>query len=219
MTRGGYKRCVILRHDIDNDIEKALKLAEIENAEGIFSTYFVLLTSDFYNVFSGKNGRMIKRISGLGHEIGLHFDEVRYPGSTLDELKEHIGREAHILSLAADADVKSVSMHRPSKEVLEADLLIPGMINSYSQTFFRQFKYLSDSRRHWREPVEEIICSEQYEKLHVLTHAFWYNETEKNINESVKAYVNRANKDRYLLVKENITDIASIMSEEEIVYE
>ena len=48
-------KCAILRHDIDNDIEKALTLAEIEKSAwgGVKSTFFVLVTSDFYNIFSG----------------------------------------------------------------------------------------------------------------------------------------------------------------------
>ena len=48
-------KCVILRHDIDNSIEKAVALAEIEKALGVRSTYFVLLTTDFYNVASVKS--------------------------------------------------------------------------------------------------------------------------------------------------------------------
>ena len=46
------KRCVILRHDIDSSIEDATAFAALERDEGVTSTYFVLLTSDFYNVFS-----------------------------------------------------------------------------------------------------------------------------------------------------------------------
>ena len=41
---------VILRHDIDCSIEKAVKMAELENGMGVCSTYFVLVSSEFYNV-------------------------------------------------------------------------------------------------------------------------------------------------------------------------
>lgn len=44
---------------------------------------------------------------------------------------------------------------------LEADLQIPGIMNSYGRTFFHDFKYLSDRR--WREPVLDIIRSEEYD--------------------------------------------------------
>ena len=54
------RRPVILRHDIDYDLPKALGIAETEAAFGAGgqarSTYFVLLSSDFYNVFPGRAG-------------------------------------------------------------------------------------------------------------------------------------------------------------------
>ncbi len=116
-----YDKCVILRHDIDYDIKKALELANLEENMGVRSTYFVLVTSDFYNIFSATNADMLNKISSLGHEIGLHFDEVRYPGLDLNGLKEKI--------------------------ILDSDVQIPNIVNSYSNTFFKSFKYLSDSRR------------------------------------------------------------------------
>lgn len=45
-------RCVILRHDVDTSLDQAVKLAELEAEEGVRSTWFVLLRTDFYNVAS-----------------------------------------------------------------------------------------------------------------------------------------------------------------------
>lgn len=212
-----YPRCVILRHDIDNDIAKAVELGKIERDLGVCSTYFVLLTSDFYNVFSESSGKLLKTITDCGHQIGLHFDEVRYPEIKVPEdARVLILREAGLLEKAAGVPINCVSMHRPSKMILEADLEIPGMINSYGQTFFKEFKYLSDSRRRWREPVDEIIASEQYDRLHILTHAIWYNEIERDIHDTLKSFINCGNRWRYICESENITDLSSIMGEEEI---
>lgn len=72
------KRCVILRHDIDYDIDKAVRLSFLEKIGGVNSTYFVLLTSDFYNVFSQRTSDGLKQIIDNDHTIGLHFDEMRY---------------------------------------------------------------------------------------------------------------------------------------------
>lgn len=210
-------RCVILRHDIDNDIEKALELAKVEKELGVKSTYFVLITSDFYNVFSARSEKLLREILACGHEIGLHFDEVRYPEiKTPEDARDRILSEAKLLSMASGQTVKTVSMHRPSKMMLEADLEIPGMINSYGQVFFKGFKYVSDSRRRWREPVEEIVASEAYDRLHILTHAIWYNDEEIDIHESIYRFVNAGNKQRYVTEQENITDLSSIMAENEI---
>lgn len=212
------KRCVILRHDIDTDIEKALKMAHMECKWGIKSTYFVLLTSDFYNIFSRNNNEKLNDIIKCGHEIGLHFDEMNYPESSgnIDAVCEKIQEEAKILEKVIGKSVEVVSMHRPSREILEADLQIPGIVNSYGRTFFHDFKYLSDSRRHWREPVEEIIRSEQYERLHILTHAFWYGEKEKSIHDTLKFFVNSANEQRYDILNKNFTDLNSVMGKNEI---
>lgn len=211
------KRCAILRHDIDNDIEKALEIAKVESGLDVRSTFFVLVTSDFYNVFSSKNSRLLQEIMDCGHDIGLHFDEVRYPDiDTSEDARDKILQEVHLLEQAIGRKVTAVSMHRPSKMMLEADLSIPGMINSYGNDFFKGFKYVSDSRRRWREPIEEIISSEQYERLHILTHAIWYNKMETDIHGSISSFVNSGNRMRYEAEKENITDLSTIMSEDEI---
>ncbi len=211
-----HEKCVVLRHDIDYDIKKALEFANLENGLGVKSTYFVLVTSDFYNVFSSANANMLNKIAALGHGIGLHFDEVRYPGYNLDGLREKIIEESQLLEKAAGIKVSTVSMHRPSKMILDSNLQIPGIINSYSDTFFKNFKYLSDSRRRWREPVKEIIASNQFKKLHILTHAFWYNDREADLHDSISLFVNNANHDRYITLSENITDLQSIMDPDEI---
>lgn len=204
-------KCVILRHDIDNSIEKAVALAEIEKALGVRSTYFVLLTSDFYNVASAKSIAGLKRIADLGHEIGLHFDEMAYPEENRNDVPGLIKREADILGQILGMDIRSVSMHRPSKETLAADYKIPGVVNSYGQTFFHEFKYLSDSRRRWCEPVLDIIAQGEAQRLHILTHAIWYNYQEETIAETLNKFITSANHERYLTEKDNITDLDSIL--------
>lgn len=208
-------RCVILRHDIDTDLAQAVRFAELETEAGVRSTYFVLLRTDFYNPASSKSLEKIHRIQDLGHEIGLHFDEKAYPVSTPGETVAHILNERDILAAILGTPVTTVSMHRPSKETLEADLKIPGMVNSYGKTFFHDFKYLSDSRRRWREPVEEIIQTGEYDRLHILTHAFWYHEKDEPIETTVGRFIGSANRERYGQMMENITDLPSILKEDE----
>ncbi len=210
-----FGRCVILRHDIDTDIAKALEMARVEQSfgNGANSTYFVLLTSDLYNPASCRNLQMLREIANCGHEIGLHFDEVQYPEADgdLNLLRKLILKEACVLEELLSLPVTTVSMHRPSRQILDSNLQIPGIVNSYGDDFFKGFKYLSDSRRRWREPVIDIISSEQYDRLHILTHAFWYNETEKDIKESVSSFIASGTNDRYKTMNQNITDLDSII--------
>jgi len=209
------KRCVILRHDIDQSIEASVAMARLEAKEGVVSTYFVLLTGAFYNTASAKALKGLREIHALGHEVGLHFDEVAY-GETDELMEDLIRKEAEVLSRLCGFPITTVSMHRPSKATLERDLVIPGMVNSYGRTFFRDFKYLSDSRRRWRESVLDIVRSGEYDRLHILTHAFWYHEAEESLEETVRAFVNGGNIARYAAMRENIADLESIMQECEV---
>lgn len=210
-------RCVILRHDIDTSLPQAVRLAELEAEEGVRSTWFVLLRTDFYNVFSKSGLEALRSIQTLGHEIGLHFDEAAYePAPGPDAVVQNVIKECGLLSALLETRVSSVSMHRPSGATLEADYQIPGIVNSYGKAFFHDFKYLSDSRRRWREPVLDIVRSGAYDRLHILTHAFWYHEEEETISETVGAFIRSANRERYDQLADNITDLPSIIKEEEI---
>ena len=216
-----YPRCVILRHDIDQSLTDAVRLAEIEAEEGIHSTWFMLLRTDFYNPASAASQKSIRRLIELGHEIGLHFDEVAYAGGstgsrTRSSTEERILLEAKILSDICGQPITTVSMHRPSKATLESDLRILGIVNSYGKTFFHDFKYLSDSRCNWREPVLDIVRSGEYDRLHILTHAFWYHDTPRSAAETIADFVRIAPHERYLGMRDNIRDLEAVLREEEI---
>ncbi len=213
-----YQRCVILRHDIDNDIARALNFARLEADLRVKSTYFVLLRSDMYNAFSRSNTKMIRELLRYGHDVGLHFDEMSYPDAIgkPDRVQGYILEEAFLLGKILNQSVQCVSMHRPSREILAADIEIPGIVNSYGKTFFHTFKYISDSRRHWREPVEDIVKNEDYDRLHILTHAFWYRDKKQDIRMTLEAFMNHANDERYQILRDNITNLDEVISEDDV---
>ena len=218
VTCDDYERCVILRHDIDISIDSALEMAILEAGQNVRSTYFVLLTSEFYNVAARGNKEKLLKIKELGHDVGLHFDELNYEQNlSAGGVIRNIKKEADLLENILGVEIKSVSMHRPSKMTLEADYDLSPLINSYGRKFFKNYKYLSDSRMRWRENVNEIIEYERYAKLHILTHAFSYNSTEKSLQKNISDFVNSGNKDRYRIMARNITDMDSIMKQEEII--
>lgn len=204
----------ILRHDVDTDIDKAVELAEFENIEcgKVSSTYFILISSDFYNVFSKENQRKIKYIADLGHEIGLHFDEAKYEGMPVNEIAEKIKIEAGLLGEMLDQEMRTVSMHRPSRQILEADLEIDGLINSYQQRFFKEFKYISDSRMHWREDVEKIVCKKEFPMLHILTHPFWYSKEEESTREKLLRLCTGKQYAAYQTLNDNFRDLGEFLS-------
>jgi len=205
-----YAMCAILRHDVDESIEKSLHFAELEHRIGVQSTYFILLSTDLYNAASARNIKMIHEIKRMGHSIGLHFDEAKYPSPCIYEA---VKKEAYMLSLILEIPISSVSMHRPSKQTLEANYDFTGLVNSYSKTFFEGFKYVSDSRRHWREPVLDIIKSGEYNRLHILTHPFWYNERNVSPSQACAMFIESAARERYVQMSENIRNFSEFVSE------
>jgi hypothetical protein len=78
------KVVISLRHDIDDDINSAVRFARREFKLGIRATYFVLNTSDYYGVTtegaSTRNTSVLEYIKKIqneyNHEIGWHNDMV-----------------------------------------------------------------------------------------------------------------------------------------------
>ena len=205
------KNPVILRHDIDFSLEKALIFANLENAKNIKSTYFVLLSTNFYNVFSKESGDILKNIKEMGHDIGLHFDEKKYIINSERELEYWVKEEITYLSGVLRSPVNIVSMHRPSKWILDNDIHFDGLINTYSKTFISDFKYISDSRMHWREDVLDIIEKQLHKKLHILTHPFWYSEKVEKMKEKLLVFINNAKVERYNYLTNNLRGIDDII--------
>jgi hypothetical protein len=210
-TYQSTNRCVILRHDVDFSLEAALRFAELEGKEGIQSTYFILLSTPFYNPFYRKSRNIINSIRDMGHDIGLHFDEANYLISNKEELINHVEREIAMLSKGLNLEIKAVSMHRPSKWVLEENVQFKSVINSYSSVFFDDFKYLSDSRMHWREDVCQVIQSSIYDRLHILTHPIWYGQKERTMKEILLELIMEQKSKCYEDVRENIRDLDKVL--------
>lgn len=214
------KKPCILRHDVDMDLKRAAAFAEMEASleEGVKATYFVLVSSNFYNLFSRENQELIHRMIHSGHEIGLHFDEKKYMAEEnfdAELLKRAVAREVKLLEDIIENPVKVVSMHRPSKKFLESEMEFEGIINSYDSMFFQKFKYISDSRMNWREPVEKIVVGEKEEALHILTHPFWYSDTEKTMDSLLRNFIIKAQKERYLTIKDNFSRLDDVLCQEE----
>lgn len=210
------KKCVILRHDVDLSLEKALKFAKIENKLQVSSTYYILLSTNFYNIFLKKSKEIINEILNLGHEIGLHFDVRNYEITTKEELEKYIKYEIEIMEKALSLKIDNVAFHRPLKWCLEGDFEFEGIINSYSNEFFKDFKYISDSRMNWREDGLRIIKSNSYDRLHILTHAFGYSEVNQSFHDVLKDFCINFKYLTYDSLSENMTELEKTLKKIEV---
>ena len=169
------KRQLILRHDVDMSLEAAVAMAEFEKEIGINSTYFVLLRTEFYNVYSQRGTEQLHRIVALGHDIGLHFD-ASSGGETPANLSRAATHECEVLESLLGRPVRTFSLHRPDPEALERGLTIEGRISTYDPRFFRDIGYCSDSRGGWHHghPLEHPAVKEGT-ALQLLTHPIWWH--------------------------------------------
>ncbi len=170
---------VILRHDVDLDVEPARRLAEIENMSGLRSTFFFMISSDFYNPISSSNRGHLRRMAEGGFEIGLHFDPMVYGDIDNESLAVAARTEARLLEDAVGVPVCSISLHNPS--LLGKYPLFSGWNNAYDPAIFASDIYLSDSRmlfrhdpRRFLERASERTCQLLLHPLHYSEHGFPY---------------------------------------------
>lgn len=159
ITTDTQKYCVI-RHDVEFSVNRALKLAEVENSIGIKSTYCFQLRNNNYNILSEKNIEIVNRIHKMGHHIAAHLHTdafMRNP--TRRNLKECIELECNILSDFLEVPINRFCFHRPKKQFLSSYIEVNNLTNLYGKLFFvflednktiPEIRYLSDSNHQWK---------------------------------------------------------------------
>ncbi len=169
-------RHVLWRHDVDFSPHRALRLAEIEAAEGIRATYFLFFHSELYNLMEASVFTRIRQILELGHWPGLHFDPGFYGIESEEELAAKLGFERDLLSELLETPVEAVSFHNPSVTELAIDAdRLSGMVNAYGRTLMEAYSYVSDSNGYWRHRrLPDVLEAAEEPRLHVLTHPEWW---------------------------------------------
>ena len=195
---------VIWRHDVDISVHRAYALAKIEKEEDVKSTYFIQLSSPYYNVFENEIKDLIHKIISLGHQIGIHFDPAIYKYSSIKELEKFIVFEKNILEKLFNTQIIAVSFHNPTKEILDlGNFKIGGVINTYSFFFQNEVEYCSDSCGYWRYKRLDKFIECNYKKIQVLTHPEWWQEKILSPRQKVHRCIDgRANKNKLNYDKE-----------------
>lgn len=167
----------ILRHDVDFSPNRAYALAKIANILDIKATFFIQLSSKYYNVFEEKTTVLLKEIISLNHNIGLHFDHTLFKIDTQDELNDKLKFEKNIIENVLGCKIKAFSYHRPDEKILSFDeFKYAGMINSYSKFFKKNVNYLSDSNGYWRYEHINSFLDKKHKKVQLLIHPVWWQK-------------------------------------------
>ncbi len=185
------KPIVLLRHDIDLDLNYAHKMAMIEVEENVQSCYMIMTNSPFYSINDPDSKSIIHKLISNGHEIGLHYDFddylLRNKHITIDNMNENILSAFSKLEDVIGTEVKSISFHRPMQQFLNGPLTILGRTNAYSAELMKW--YLSDSKGNWREG-NPLIAMQTIKNniLQLLIHPIWWNDFSMNAGERLQYF-------------------------------
>ena len=169
-----------LRHDVDISLNKALQMAEIEAQRQFHATYFILMSSPFYNALEPHNLEKIRMIRDLGMGIGLHYDLSVNPQPLDMQVKEIIVHMGLLINNVGK--INSITFHKPVQGVKPTRELFRELFKEevYSPEN-ADHKYISDSGHNWREDFDTVIS--QNKMVHMNTHPIWYNDEAKSFEE------------------------------------
>ena len=142
-------KVLVLRHDVDEQPQNALKMAETENALGVNATYY------FRRVPKSDHPEVIRKIAAMGHEIGYHYEDLTSSAGDLPKAIESFSRNLDYFRQYYP--VKTVCMHGSSssrfdnreiwKQVRLEDYGLIG--EPYLSFDFDQVYYLTDTGYAW----------------------------------------------------------------------
>jgi len=188
---------LILRHDIDLSLKRGLKMAAIESELGISATYMVLIDSQLFSLEEVGSKDIIRKISCMGHEVGLHFNiDGRFSKvDNFNSLKNEIMLANKKLEGIIGVKVTSISFHRPRTNFLNGPEKIFGLVNTYSEKLMDW--YLSDSKGYWRDgdPLTQLLNPKR-KLLQLLIHPIWWGEKQMNAKERLKQFINEETREK-----------------------
>lgn len=172
------KSNILVRHDIDLDLEKAYEMAKIENELGIPACYMIMTNSPFYSLNDKVSQEYLQQIQELGHEIALHYDlndNIKTNDILDNNVQADIDNSIKMIENVIGKTVKSISFHRPIPELINGPLYVNGCVNAYAKELMGW--YLSDSKGRWREGEPSLKLSEPTKPLlQFLVHPFWWRD-------------------------------------------
>ena len=96
-------KLVVMRHDVDRQVERARRLAEVESEMRVRASYY------FREKFIDDDSDEIRYIESLGHEVGYHYEELVREKGDVDKAYARFVR--NVGELRQVADVRTITMH------------------------------------------------------------------------------------------------------------
>lgn len=177
---GTHSEKLLLRHDIDINLQSCEKIFEIEVEYGFHATWFIQPNNGLYNPLSTEALRILNQIA-QHHSLGLHIDPC-FAGDAKG-LEAYINKAYDFYSNYLPLE-PIFSFHRPSKFIKNLNLDIDGFTNAYCDSFVKDFAYFSDSNRNcfWEQDLfwDALI---NRRSINLLIHPVWWGEISLTLEE------------------------------------
>jgi len=170
---------ILLRHDIDFSLERALPLVRLEHSLGIVSTIFVRVHARGYNLFDLHNYAILRQFRSWGCEIALHYEPL-FEQLTREEPLHLLRRPKTVLESVLNEPVYGLVAHAPrlaplAHDFTEQDLVRCGFRYEANEPRFTQDNfYLSDANRRWRKGCLCRHLGEQ-RRITAVVHPYWWH--------------------------------------------
>ena len=164
------KKCIILRHDIDFNLEYAFELAKLNYKNKIISHFFFIPNCVHYNLFEEKNLKIIDNIINMGHIVGLHYNDSKIL---------NFDQQFALLKKANKKISNIYSIHKFGSNKIHINKI--NYINFYSQKYM--IKYFADSGGSFRfgSPKNEKEMLNGKISFQLNLHPIWWvNNTNKH---------------------------------------
>lgn len=138
-----------LRHDVDTKPQNSLQTAIVEHELGWKSVYY------FRAVPESWDEEIIRKIAGMGHEIGYHYESLTTCNGDVDAAYNDFC--ANLERLRKIVPVRSICMHGSPKSKWDSKDIwkkydyhtLEIEFEPYFDVDFSQFFYLTDTGRRW----------------------------------------------------------------------
>jgi len=148
------------RHDVDLDLAAAVRMARFAQIAGVSATFYLMTTSDTYNLLGADGRAAIGSIWTAGHRLGLHVDD---RAGILPEAT--VQRAFAVVDVAfPDVFTRKFSFHMPKRSLLWRSFDHIGFESAYAPEW--EGRYVSDSRREWDGEKEARVTNDMQICLH-----------------------------------------------------
>ncbi len=150
------EKTVVLRHDVDKLPANALRMARLEQDAGIGASYY------FRTVSVSWDETIIRKIAGLGHEIGYHYENLATCKGDMEQAFADF--QANLARMRNIAPVSTICMHgsplsRHDNQDLWKfyDYRESGIIGEpYFDVDYTKVFYITDTGRMWNNSSASI---------------------------------------------------------------